>query len=78
MAQYSPDMNLIEHCLDRIGRNVNKRNEVVTLEDLACALVDEWNNLELQFLIKLVQCMPRRVHEPNSVEMDTSIIDIDF
>ena len=40
-------MNPIEHCWDRIGRNVNKRNDVVTLDDLA--LVDEWNNLEPSF-----------------------------
>lgn len=59
----SPDMNPIEHCWDRIGRNVYKRNDVATLNDLACALVDEWNNLDPRFLRKLVQGMPRRVRE---------------
>ena len=43
-------MNRIEHVWDRIGRNVCKRNDVVTLDDLVRALVDEWNNLEPQFL----------------------------
>ena len=55
----SPDMNPIEHVLDGMGRNVCKRNGVVTLDDLIRALVDVWNNLEPQFLRKLVQGMPR-------------------
>ena len=59
----SPNMNTIEYVRDRIGRNVCKRNDVVTLDDLVRALVDEWNNLELWFLRKLVQGMPRRVLE---------------
>ena len=59
----STDMNPIEHVLDLIGRNVCKRNDVVTLDYLVRALVDEWTNLELQFLRKLVQGMPRQVQE---------------
>ena len=58
-----PDMYPIEQVWDRMGRNICKRNDVVTLDDLVRALVDEWNNLEPQFLRKLVQCMPRRVRE---------------
>ena len=57
----SPDMNPIEHVWVRMGRDVCKRNEVVTLDDLARALVDEWNNLEPRFLRKILQGMPRRV-----------------
>ena len=56
-------MNPIERGLDRIGRNVNKRNDVVTLDGLARALVDERNNFEPQFFRKPVQGMPRRVRE---------------
>ena len=52
-------MNTIEHCWDRIGRNGNKRSDVVTLDDLARALVDEQKNLDPQFLRKLMQGMPR-------------------
>ena len=59
----SPDMNPIEHFGDRMGRNVYKWNEVVTFDDLARALVDQWNNLEPRFLRKLVQGMPRRIRE---------------
>ena len=56
-------MNPIKHCWDRIGRNVNKWNDVATFDDLARALVDEWSNFEPQFLQKLVLGMPRRVRE---------------
>ena len=56
-------MHPIEHVLDRMGRNVCKRNEVLTLDDLVRALVKELNYLEPQFLGKLVQGMPWRVQE---------------
>ena len=56
-------MNPIEHILDDMGRNVCKRNDVVTLDDLVRALVVELNNLEPQFLRKVVKGMPRRVRE---------------
>ena len=59
----SPDMNPIVHVCEPIGRYVCKRYDVVTLDDLVRALVDEWNNLEPLFLRKLVQGMPRRVRE---------------
>ena len=53
----------IKHVWDRMRRNVCKRNDVVTLDDIVRAFVDEWNNLEPRFLRKLVQGMPRRVRE---------------
>ena len=56
-------MNPIEHVWDHMGRNVYKRNDVVTLDDIVLALVEEWNNLTPQFLRKLWQGMPRRVQE---------------
>ena len=56
-------MNPALHVWVRVGRNVNKRNDVITLDDLVRALVDEWNNLEPMCLRKLVQSMPRRVRE---------------
>ena len=73
-------MNPIEHVWYCMGRNVCKRNDVVTLDDLVHvrALVDEWNNLELRFLRKLVQGMPRRVRELHQLEEDTLVIDVDF
>ena len=59
----SLDMNPIEHVLDHMECNICKQNDVVTLDDLVRALVDEGNNLEPQFLRKLVQGMPWRVQE---------------
>ena len=56
-------MNPIELVWDRMGRNVCKRNDVVTPDDLVRALVEEWNNLEPRCVRKLVQGMPRRVRE---------------
>ena len=46
----SADINPIKHVWGCMGRNVCKRNDVVTLDDIVRALVDEWNNLELRFL----------------------------
>ena len=37
-------MNPTEHVWDLMGRNVCKRNDIVTLDDLVRALVDELNN----------------------------------
>ena len=41
----STDTNPFEHVWYRMGRNVCKLNDVVTLDDLVRALVDERNNL---------------------------------
>ena len=59
----SLDMNAIEHFWDNMGRNVCKRNDVVTLDNPVRALVNEWIKLEPRFLRKLVQGMPRQVQE---------------
>ena len=37
----SPYMNPIEHVWDRMGRNVCKRNDMLTLDDLVHALLDK-------------------------------------
>ena len=59
----SSDMNPIKHIWDRMGRNVCKRNGVVTLDDLVCVLDDEVNNLEPRFHRKVVHGLPQRVQE---------------
>ena len=41
----SPDMNLIEHILDYLGRKVRARGNVHNLRDLENALIQEWNNI---------------------------------
>ena len=46
-------MNPNEHVWDRMGCNVCKQNDIVTLDDLVCALVNEW--IKLCFLNKKVK-----------------------
>ena len=41
----SPDMNLIEHIWDYLGRKVQARGNVHNLRDLENALIQEWNNI---------------------------------
>ena len=41
----SPDMNLIEHIWDYLGRKVQARGNVHNLWDLENALIQEWNNI---------------------------------
>ena len=65
----SPDMNPIQLCWGHIGRNIIKQNDVVGLDDLAHAFVDE-----LQFLLKLVQGMAQQVLEYISIGEDTPLL----
>ena len=62
-------MNPIQLCWGHIGRNIIKRNDVVGLDDLAHAFVDE-----LQFLLKLVQGMAQQVLEYISIGEDTPLL----
>ena len=41
----SPDMNLIEHIWDYLGRKVRARGNTHNLRDLENALIQEWNNI---------------------------------
>ena len=41
----SPDMNLIEHIWDYLGRKVRAGGKVHNLRDLENALIQEWNNI---------------------------------
>ena len=71
-------MNPIEHAWDRMGRNVCKRNDVITLDDLVRALVDEGNNLEPWFLENYFKVFYGEYESYTSVEEDTPVIDVDF
>lgn len=60
----SPDLNPIEHVWDAIGRRISQRNQpVANIRELRQAVVDEWNNLPMQFFRKLVVSMRRRCQE---------------
>jgi transposase len=57
----SPDMNPIEHVWDQLGKRVRRRpNPPITTEQLAQALVEEWDHFPQDALRRLIRSMPRR------------------
>lgn len=59
----SPDMNPIEHMWDFVARAIRNRiNPPRTLEELAAAAVEEWNNIPQDIINRLIISMPRRVN----------------
>lgn len=57
----SPDMNPIEHCWDAIGRKLAQRHHN-SKADLLVSLREEWEALPTDYLRRLVESMPKRVH----------------
>lgn len=58
----SPDMNPIEHLWDELGRRVRSRERPpVTLQEMADALSEEWDNIPQQRITNLISSMPRRL-----------------
>jgi transposase len=58
----SPDLNVIEHAWDMLGRALKSRNPPIqTLNELCVAVVEEWDRIPLQDLRKLVASCPRRI-----------------
>jgi transposase len=54
----SPDMSLIEHLWDELGRRVRYRqNPPDTLQDLCDAPVHEWNSIPQAFIQRLIGSM---------------------
>ncbi|KAL1942278.1 hypothetical protein VTO73DRAFT_6342 [Trametes versicolor] len=61
-APSSPDMNIIEHAWYQLDRQVRARNPLPTnLDQLWAALQEEWERLDIEFIHKLYESMPRRV-----------------
>jgi hypothetical protein len=57
----SPDLKLIKHLWDELGRRVrNGLNPPETLDELRRALIQEWNNIPQAFIRKLIGSMRRR------------------
>jgi hypothetical protein len=57
----SPDLKLIKHLWDELGRPVrNGLNPPETLDELRRALIQEWNNIPQTFIRKLIGSMRRR------------------
>lgn len=61
-APSSADINIIEHVWDRLDRQVRSRNPLPQTEDqLWAALLEEWAKLDVEFIQKLYESLPRRV-----------------
>ncbi|GFT70211.1 transposable element Tcb1 transposase [Trichonephila clavipes] len=57
---YSPDLNLIEHVWDMLGRRIAARQPPPTcLPELRRALLDEWCNISQDQIDNLILSMPR-------------------
>lgn len=60
----SPDLNPIEHVWDMLSRRVRGRqNPPDTVQTLANALVQEWQAIPQNDIIRLIRSMPRRCRE---------------
>ena len=58
----SPDWNPIEHLWDELGRGISSLdNPPQNLDELRQALLDEWAQIPVQRLQRLVASMPRRL-----------------
>ena len=54
---FSPDLNPIESLWDELERRV-KKHQPKNLQELELQLTQEWNNIELSVLEKLVDSVP--------------------
>ena len=58
----SPDLNPIEHLWDALDRRLRQRQpQAQTLQQLATALQEEWENITQQQIQRLIRSCPRRV-----------------
>jgi hypothetical protein len=61
-APSSPDMNIIEHAWDELDHRIRARNVLPQNTDqLWAALQEEWAKLDMAYINKLYDSMPRRV-----------------
>ena len=58
----SPDMNCIEHMWDKLGRRLRRRpQQPQNVRDLWLALHQEWHNIPMATVRRLVRSMPQRL-----------------
>jgi hypothetical protein len=58
----SPDMNIIEHVWHHLDKLVRTRDPLPSnLNELWLALQEEWTHIEMDYIEKLFESMPRRV-----------------
>jgi transposase len=58
----SPDMNVIEHLWNEIGRRL-KNYQTRSKNQLKNAIFEVWNSIDSAFTTKLVELMEKRMHE---------------
>ena len=64
----SPDLNLIKHLWDKLGRKVRQRDPLVqNLREMEQALVQEWNRIHLCRIGRLITSLRSRVRDTISV-----------
>ena len=61
----SPDLNPIEHIWDIMSRSIHQRRHVApqTVQELADALVQVWEEIPQETVRHLIRSMPRRCRE---------------
>jgi len=60
----SPDLNPIEHLWNEVDRRIGNGDKKPSSKDgLWEALEEEWNGIEADFCIKLIETMPQRVND---------------
>jgi transposase len=58
----SPDLNPIENLWHILRSKIRKRRpKILKKEDLMCALVEEWEKLDVEIINHLIDSMPRRL-----------------
>ena len=64
---FSPDLNPIENLWDGLERKV-KKHQSKNLQEIELQLTQEWNNIELSVLEKLVDSVASRLYEHVKME----------
>jgi transposase len=60
---YSPDLSPIEHLWDEVDRRVRRRQNLPSnAEELAQAVTEEWDNIPMITINRLINSMHRRIH----------------
>jgi transposase len=59
---FSPDLNLIENLWDELERRL-KKHHPKNKSELEMLLIQEWSNIEVSVLAKLVDSVPSRLNE---------------
>lgn len=64
MPAKSPDINVIEHVWDMLKRRLRARvQRPTTLRELEMALREEWERIPQEYIVRVIQSMPRRLNE---------------